>query len=120
MDEEPEPNPEVASLKMVLDLPLEAKEELKPEPEPVHIPVVQGYPIPDDEEELAVMESINHLHLTTENEVVEEEEVKEWVEEKRPFEYDEYLRLKELYYFFPDFKKGLKALKRVGDRFIEI
>ena len=111
MEEEQVPVPEVAMLKMVLELPPEAKAELKPEPEPVYIPVVQGYPLPDDEEELAVMDSLNHLHLTTENEVVDEEEAEEWVEklvEKRPFEYDEYLRLKELYYFFPDLKRAWK------------
>ncbi len=91
----------------------EAKVELKPEPEPIHIPVVQGYPLPDDEEELAVQESLNHLSLTTENEVVEEEE-------EDFFEWSLSTTLGEIAQAFPDFGKGKKALKIVGDELIFI
>jgi hypothetical protein len=118
IDEEQAPAPEVVSLKMDLELPPEpkeepeAKKELKPEPEPVHIPVVQGYPLPDDEEELAVMESLNHLHLTTENEVVDEEE--------DVFMWSLDTTLREIARAFPDFGKGKTALKMSGDELIFI
>jgi hypothetical protein len=118
MAEEPELFPEVEQKKTELESPPEpkeepeAKEELKPEPEPVHIPVVQGYPLPDDEEELAVMESLNHLNLITENEVVDEEE--------EFFEWSLQTTIQELFTAFPEFGKGKKALKIMGDELIFI
>jgi hypothetical protein len=66
--------------------------------------------MPDHEEELVVQASLNQLHLTTENEFVEEEE--------DFFEWSENTTLKELFGQFPDFKKGKKALKIDGDELI--
>ena len=119
MEEETKPEPDEGPSKMLLGLlpgierneEPEAKEDANVKTA-VLIPVVQGYPLPDEEDELIVLESLNH---NTNNDVVESVE-----EEDEEFVWSVRATLGELFKAFPQFGKGKKALKVVGDELIFI